>query len=515
MVLHPIEHVGLYDFLDELAGQRVIEINSAIKPYSRKLIATKLKEADSKREQLNKRQKADLHFYLKDFNKEVGEESDTLRRDAFYRSDSTFALTVNPIFGLTGWATGDESLYHRYGGAELHGFFNGLGIHFRLTDNHESITISNPSFLTQRKGALYKSSSTAGADFSRMRGGITYDWNWGSIGLMRENMVWGNANNGAIVFSQRAPTYTRILLNLAPKDWIELNYSHGYLVSGIIDSSRSYPAGARDRKIYVPKFIAANMLTVKPMKGLHLSLGNSVVYSDYVNPAFLIPFMFYKSIDHQSYYGTGNYGGQNAQMYFDVSSRQIKNLHLYATVFVDEISFGRMWDKGSHSNFVSLKSGLRWTNMANSNLSLIGEFTRTNPIVYQHFVNTTTFTSNNFGLGHYLGDNSREIYLALLYRPVARCHLKLGYTRAEKGTYYPYDGVTNVLGLPFLENVDWQYSQFSISGNYELINDIVIHGSIDRSKVEQAVIEGVNYQYTPDNVNRDGWVLSAGFTIGF
>ena len=32
-VPHPVNNVGIYDFLDELAGLQLIEINSAIKPY--------------------------------------------------------------------------------------------------------------------------------------------------------------------------------------------------------------------------------------------------------------------------------------------------------------------------------------------------------------------------------------------------------------------------------------------------------------------------------------------------
>ena len=65
-----ISYVTIYDYLDELANIHVIEINSAIKPYSRKMIATKLKEAETKRDQLTQRQQKDLDFFLKDYNKE-------------------------------------------------------------------------------------------------------------------------------------------------------------------------------------------------------------------------------------------------------------------------------------------------------------------------------------------------------------------------------------------------------------------------------------------------------------
>ena len=45
VVYEDINNVGIYEFLDELANLKVIEINSVVKPYSRKFIAEKLLEA--------------------------------------------------------------------------------------------------------------------------------------------------------------------------------------------------------------------------------------------------------------------------------------------------------------------------------------------------------------------------------------------------------------------------------------------------------------------------------------
>ena len=70
-VPHSIKNTGVYDFLDELANSRIIEINSAVKPFSRLFIAQKLQEADSNRVALNRRQVEELEFYLRDFGKET------------------------------------------------------------------------------------------------------------------------------------------------------------------------------------------------------------------------------------------------------------------------------------------------------------------------------------------------------------------------------------------------------------------------------------------------------------
>ena len=71
-VSHPVVNTGVYEFLDELASEQIIEINSAVKPYSRLFIANKLSEADQQREVLNIRQQRELDFYLLDFGKEIG-----------------------------------------------------------------------------------------------------------------------------------------------------------------------------------------------------------------------------------------------------------------------------------------------------------------------------------------------------------------------------------------------------------------------------------------------------------
>ncbi|MBK7712259.1 MAG: hypothetical protein IPJ37_15830 [Bacteroidales bacterium] len=69
-VPHSVRNTGVYDFLDELANKQIIEINSAVKPYSRLFISNRLKEADLKRDLLTARQQKELDFYLRDFGKE-------------------------------------------------------------------------------------------------------------------------------------------------------------------------------------------------------------------------------------------------------------------------------------------------------------------------------------------------------------------------------------------------------------------------------------------------------------
>ncbi|MDZ7636074.1 MAG: hypothetical protein U5L72_17210 [Bacteroidales bacterium] len=51
-----------------------------------------------------------------------------------------------------------------------------------------------------------------------------------------------------------------------------------------------------------------------------------------------MPIFFYKSVDHGLNSGIDN---SNSQMFIDISSNNIRHLHLYGTLFIDELSTKR------------------------------------------------------------------------------------------------------------------------------------------------------------------------------
>ena len=68
---HPVKNTGVYEFLDELANNQIISINSAVKPYTRLFIAKCLQEAEEKKDEMSQRQQRELEFYMMDFCKEL------------------------------------------------------------------------------------------------------------------------------------------------------------------------------------------------------------------------------------------------------------------------------------------------------------------------------------------------------------------------------------------------------------------------------------------------------------
>ena len=521
-VFQHVNNTNIYEFIDELANEKIVEINTVVKPYSRKFIFQKLSEAKLKMERLNSRQKNDLDFYFKDYIKESEDftsppssiefKKSNKRLDAFFYRDSLFTLSINPVFGYAFYKNQNGSLHHKFSGGEMFGYYKNWGFYANLRDNFESKRMNSPVYLTQRMGSEYKNNLSGGVDYSEMRGGITYSNKWVSVGLIKDHFVWGNNYNGSVIFSGRTPSFAQFFIKAKPVDWFEFNYVHGYLVSGIVDSVNSYTINKVNRLVYQQKLLSANFFTVKPVKNLFISAGNSVVYSNMANnPVYLIPFFFYKSLDH-TYSPNGNNGGQNAQMFLDISSRNIKHVHLYSSVFIDEISFSRMMDKTKQSNLVSFKLGVRSSNLFFKNLFFTAEYTRTNPIVYKHYITTTTFSSNDFNLGHYLKDNSREFFLSLMYKPISRMVLRFSNTNAQVGNNYPDIRKPNLVwGLPFLKDIKWSNTNYELALKYEIKSDLFLNASYNYSNVKGDDVK----LYTPEYLIGKQQTYSFGLNFGF
>ncbi len=526
-VYQHISDVNIYDYLDELANQNTIEINSVIKPYSREFIADKLNEAQSKKDQLDNRQQKELNFYRLEYKLELDSfpdysaTFDVFRKNkymatainplGFFYKDKLFTLSVKPIWGTNYFFNDSGSIYHRWGGAEAFGYVGKhWGFYASLRDNHESKTISDTSYFTLREGGAYKYTPNGGGDYSEMRGGVTYSWKWGSFGLVKDHLNWGNNYHGAMILSDRAPSFAQIKLRIKPVKWFELNYYHGWLVSMVVDSVRSYFSTNPPREVYRQKYIAANMFTFTPWKQLNISVGNSIIYSDInVQPAYLIPVMFYKSIDHTLNQGIDN---QNSQMFLDISTRQIRHLHLYGTLFIDEFKIERTRNDSTH-NFWSAKLGIKESNLLVNNLSVNVEYSMSRPITYQHRVSTLTYESNNYNMGYYLRDNSREIYVSIEYKPIRGLHLKAYYLLAQHGPDYNYTLDNTVDTHPFLSQIDWQNQTFSFKATYEFISNAYLFIELINSDISGDP-EYVK-KYTPEFFRGKLNTLSVGFNIGF
>lgn len=514
-----ISYVSIYDYLDELANMQLIELNAVMKPYSRKFIAEKLHEVEDKQDKLTRRQQKDLAFFLKDYNKELKADKNFKRRlDVFYYKDSLFSFTVNPILGYSYFANNNGSASHRWNGGEIYGYAGPLAFYFSLRDNGITNVLSTASYLTPLPGANYKpyqGVNNVRTDFDETRGGISYGWKWGSVSLMKDNFTWGNNYNGANIFSGRQPSFAYLSFKMKPAKWFEFNYVHGGLISMVIDSNRVYGAGSALRKNYIPKYLAANLATFKPAKNFFISAGNSIVYADkYLQPIYLIPFMFFKSGDRTMSASGANSLGENSQMFLDLSLRAIPKTHIYGTWFIDELNFGKMFDRSQHTNLFSFKAGIRVTNLIR-NTSFTFEYTRTHPWTYVHPIASTVFSSNNYNLGHYLGENAEEFHAGFRFKPFRGVMFDLAYTVAYKGYTEPFLQVgginANVPGTPFMTKYFWGNSTASARIQWEIINDLFLFGGIQSSSIDGLEMTKYTAPFYYGNTTTINFGLNAGF----
>ncbi len=436
------------------------------------------------------------NFQLSTLNSQL--YSLSLLQPAFHYADKNFECKINPILGMDLTMNGLGMVMHRWYGAEIRAdivdhvavwgsirdhsysgehldeaYFKSVG-----QSKRQGALLSQPVFLNNLPGGSYHPMSYGG-DYAEIRAGIkAYTW-WGSIGLVKDNLQWGDSYYSSNILSGRAPSFPMIELKLKPCSWFRLDYIHGFLASMVVDSTKYYleynPETDSDKKIYrqADKYLAANMLTFTPVKGLDLSVGSAVIYgTSSMLAAFSLPISFFNSIDYQLASG-GKFENENSQIFLNISTRNLKHTHFYASVFVDEFSFGRLKKSNIEHNLISWKVGARVSNWPVKDLLLMAEFTRTNALVYDQSYPTHTWASNGYNLGHYLGDNAQEVYVALAYKPVRGLSLTLSYVNATK--YNDYDYVRKyvfdiISQKPFDEKV-WRSDEVKLHAVYEVVNN--------------------------------------------
>ncbi len=534
---------NIYAFLDELANEGIIELNAVSQPYSRKYILSKLEKAAITDRQLNKRQQKELSYYLTDygFDKYEGKDSPVLEKaelnifsktsnfatavkpmGLFYK-DSFLTLAARPIWGFNLLRKQEKDVRHFWGGASFYATLGKhVGVYASLRDNSMNEILSQPSYFNQREGGNYKVGvgGRPGGDYSEMRGGITFSWKWGSLGLIKDQLQWGSHYHTPAILSGHYPSPGMVKLTLSPAKWIDFTYFHGWLVSEVIDSSRSYLTVRGDyRGIYRSKFMAANLASIKPYDGIVLSFGNSIIYSDLdFQAAYFIPVMFYKSIDHTIHHGVDN---QNSQMYADLSIRLIPHVHLFSTLYIDEFSFTRIGDPERH-NFYAVKAGMGITNWPLDNLHLHGEYVKSMPLTYKHRIPSLTFATNQYNLGYFMRDNSQTYYVDLLYKPLRGLQMKASYLLAKHGNEYEYtfDAEYELDELPFMEDITWKNETLELGIQYEFTTNSYLNVKYALSHIQGYEVDGLSSSYylnlfSPGFYHGNNQVLTLGFNVGF
>ena len=519
-----LSYTKVYDFIDELIMDGVVTNQTAIRPYTRNQIADMLTQAQRADSLLSNRQQNELKFYLNEFALENDLMVDNFvqytDRRTFslsladpqfsYKSlNNMFKMRIRPILGGDVMLSKKGAIIQRWWGAEIQmDIAKHLSIWGSLRDNswngnwlntdyfpsdyaringariHYGASQQTPA-LSNIPGVQYKE-ATYGGDFSDSKGGINlYSW-WGSIGIQRENIRWGDSYHSSNILSGRNPAVPMITLQLTPCKWFQFDYFHAWLVSNVLDSTYYYlentTNGNASLKNYRPynKFMAANMFTFTPIKHLSISLGNSIVYAEQsLQVAYLIPIAFYKSLDHLLTKGVRTQN-QNSQVFASISVRPINHLQLYGSFFLDEVKFSRFKLSEPENNPISYLVGFNWSGWPIDGLSLKGEFMRSYIACYTHSIDVLTWASNSYNMGHYMGDNAQSIYAELAYRPVRGLLLKLSYTNDMKYNSYSYlrYNISETIAQKPFDHCIYRNDEIRFDGIYEAHPNMYLRLSI-------------------------------------
>jgi len=495
VVYEPL-YEDVYNFLRRVSQKGIIEFDDLIRPLPRKYISDKLLEADSLSSQLTSLERDELKFFLKDFYHErwLSEENDkqTEHLDYFgfdpadrwrmfsYGGDG-FKINADLILGAEIGYVKDAKQTHFWNGIYSYGYiYDALGFSFDFRDNTESgTTLDKTKSFTPETGVnartdmnTYKYSSDK-MEYSEAKMMLATDWKWGSLAAGKEFLEWGYGDNGLLVMSQKAPSSPLIRLDVNPVEWLSFNYFHAWLSSDVVDTTSFYPTENGDQRfLFRDKYLASHTLTIKPTRGLDISIGESIVYADQLEILYLIPITFFRLADHYLS-RQANSAGSNAQFFASVSSKgHIKNTHLYGTLIIDELSLSGLTNPETQKYQIGFTLGSSVTDLPINNLTLKLEYTKIYPYTYQHYINTTTFESASYVMGHWMNNNADQVFGSLKYRFIRGLEAEIWARYIRQGERADESKQFELPQPPFLFGLRTNYTYLGAQVKFEILHEL-------------------------------------------
>lgn len=487
----------VYKYLSRQAQKGNIEYNDLIQPISRRDIAAYLTTLQAMQESLSSREQKELAFYqqeFSEFNEDFADTTTFFKKDQYNRwrflsvKTKDFFLRGDPALTFETYQGGGKNVFRTATGLTFWGHAGkhiGYQFYFQdITDKGDGIDSLHR--FTPETGIIRTANIKYGAktvNYSNFKGYISYSWNNGSVSVGQDQMTWGYGQMGKVVLSDKAPAYPQIRFDYQPLKWLRFNYMYAFLNSAVIDSAKTYNKGndlfGTDREVYASKYFVSHTLTFLPAKGLSLSVGESMIMSDSFEAGYLIPIMFFKAYDqYHSRYRLST--GSNGQFFFNVSSRNfIPKTHLYASLFIDEIRTGSIFDKEKSRNQLGYTIGATRTDVGLQYLTLGAEYTRINPYVYNNLIPAQTYTNQSYLLGDWMGQNADRIVAWATYNPIPRLTTTVQFNYIRKGKDGDlFDQYWAEPQAKLLEEgpVETQ-KQFLIQANYELVHKLYLKTS--------------------------------------
>ncbi len=497
----------VYSYLSRLAQKGIIDFDDNIRPVSRIYLGSLLDSLSIKKSLLSKIELKELAFYKQEYtDKQLNTDHvspNFLKKDALGRwrlmdiNTDNFMMRVDPVLTAATIQGTNKHVQQFSSGISLYGYAGKhWSYYFSYNDVNEKGTgLDTLRLFTPQTGIITKiASNKKSHNYSELRGGITYSFKNGSISLAQDQLLWGYGDNGRIVLSNKSPAYPFIRLDFKPLPWLSFNYIHAWLNSGILDSAKTYstgiPGGAfnAQREFYIPKFMAMHSIRVTPIKGLDISFGESMVYSDRLDVGYLIPVLFYKVYDNIVNNNNIN-AGSNGQLFMQISSRNhLPKTHLYGSLFIDEIRVASIFDKNKSRNQLGFTLGASTTDFILPYLTMGLEYTRINPFVYRNLLPAQNYTNSNYIMGDWMGNNADRFIYSLRYTPIPKLKCLLRYQYIRKGGAGTLNQQYFQQPQPgFLFDHQANQQEFELQVAYEWINKLNLYGQFDSQHIKSFI----------------------------
>ncbi|MCX8104697.1 MAG: capsule assembly Wzi family protein [Ignavibacterium album] len=445
-----------YIFLESMWVKGLIEFHSELKPLSRKTLAEYLLKLEKEKYKLNatetellEKYKIDLEPELRlltnsdnEHNSDFLKTKKRLRFFEYYSDD--FSFYADPVLSLEAGSFYDKKLIVRRNGFTLGGYYGkNWSYSLRFFDNEESgDNLDKTKRFSRNSTVSITKEKNNSFEYDEVTASIAYTWSDGSLSLNKDYITFGSGNFGKLILSDKAPPFPFIRFDFSPAVWLSFFYFHGFLQSNVADSNtfRYNSVPGRTSILEVPKYIAFHSLSFYPTDYLNFSIGESIIYSERIQPIYFIPVMFFRVADH--YLGTGNASATgNAQMFLDASylNRDIQT-KFYSSLFIDELSFNSLFEGGNLSA-IGYTIGAETHNIFPL-MKLFAEYSRINPFVYMNSVDAQIYSNDGYKMGHWIESNGdilsfgiKKIFSAALSAELNLWYFRKGKTEAPAEQY--------------------------------------------------------------------------------
>jgi hypothetical protein len=517
VVYVPVSH-EIYSFLTRMqARQLLVDYKDAAKPLSRMTLAKALKSLEPKVNEMTRVERETYDFLVTEFKYELlklaGDPEPTEMRWHIFSTELTKGILNFDLnyYLARDFDKGGKTNY-RTQGLKTYGYvFDKLGFYFNWVDDRE--TGANINYLREHTPAQGIVPTKQGEGvLEHSENDAQFTWQIGSVALSLEKNVnvWGYGRNGNVILSNKAPSYPQIKLRVPLSENIDFVYFHAELNSNVVDSSRSYyvtyvnPPFTAFREVDRPKYMAAHQLEISLLKGVDLSVGESVIYSDR-GPLliYLVPISFFKAGEWY------NRDKDNIQIFGSLNLNVIKKVNTYFSLYIDELNTDELFNSDYSRRQVAFTIGSQFFDIPATNIDFTLEYTRANPYVYNHKYPATTYTNNGYVLGDWIGQNADDLYFELGFTPMHSLRIGALTEAYRKGGAAPIADqyAANGGDLPFLFDLQHEEHSVGVFARYQPVRDVFIDLRAKMRKIKDQIDPGL------DRNNNVEIYLSAGLGL--